>query len=50
MSSWTLQVAVEARGEVRRREKVVEGVGRWAEDRPEYQHSEEPGRKAKKEW
>lgn len=51
MSSWTLQVAVEARGEVRRRETVVEGVGRWAEDRPEErQHSEEPGRKAKKEW
>ena len=28
-------MAVEARGEVRRREKVVEGVGSWAEERPE---------------
>lgn len=44
-------MAGEARGEVRRKEKVVEGVGRWAEHRPEeYRHSEEPGRKAKKEW
>lgn len=30
--SWTLHTAVEAEGEVRKN-KIVEGVGKWAEER-----------------
>lgn len=47
--SWTVHMAMEAKGEVRKN-KVVEGVGKWAEDRAlSSQHSEEPGRKAKED-